>query len=102
VARAAAAVLYDTAASPYLYRPLIYALALKVIGPDRILFGSDYPLLPPERYFSEMSRARLPGLVQAQIKGGNARRLFRENQNVAVGGKIGYNGLDRGRKSSVR
>jgi hypothetical protein len=102
VARVAAAVLYDTAASPYLYRPLIYALALKVIGPDRILFGSDYPLLPPGRYFSEMSRARLPGPVQAKIKGGNARRLFRENQNVAVGGKIGYNSLDRGRKFWVR
>lgn len=76
VARAAERVFYDTAASPFLYRPLIYSLALKIIGPDRILFGSDYPLLPPRRYFSEMAEARLSAPAQARIRGRNAKRLF--------------------------
>jgi len=81
VARAAAGVFYDTAASPFLYRSLIYSLALRIIGPRRILFGSDYPLLPPQRYFSEMAEAHLPARVQARIQGLNAGRLFFRTPN---------------------
>ena len=98
VANAAAKVFYDTAASPFLYRPLIYSLALKIIGPDRILFGSDYPLLTPQRYFFEMAEARLSAPVQARIQGLNAERLFLANQNMAAGAKIRYNSLDHRRK----
>ena len=76
VARAAQGVFYDTAASPFLYRPQVYALAIKIIGPQRILFGSDYPLISPARYFAELKQSRLPGHVQAKIKGLNARRLL--------------------------
>ena len=78
VARAAQRVFYDTAASPFLYRPQIYGVAIKIIGPERILFGSDYPLISPARYFEEMKRCRLPSHVQAKIKGLNARRLLLE------------------------
>jgi hypothetical protein len=94
VARAAAGVFYDTAASPFLYRPLIYSLALKIVGPGRILFGSDYPLLSPKRYFSEMAEARLPAPIRARIQGLNARRLFLENQSMVSRGKISYNDSD--------
>jgi hypothetical protein len=70
-------VYYDTAASPYLYRPTIYAHMAKIIGKEKILFGSDYPLLAPERYFREMEEAGLsPGEIAA-ITGENAARLFR-------------------------
>jgi hypothetical protein len=76
VARAAQRVYYDTAASPFLYRPLIYRIALKIVGPKRILFGSDYPLLPPGRYFDELEEIRLAGRDQALIKGRNAQRIL--------------------------
>jgi uncharacterized protein len=77
VARAAAArVYYDTAATPFLYRPAIYSLALRIVGSQRILFGSDYPLIPPRRYFREMIEGHLPARAQARIKGLNAQRLF--------------------------
>jgi predicted TIM-barrel fold metal-dependent hydrolase len=69
-------VFFDTAASPYLYAPEIYAVARDIIGLEKILFGSDYPLLPPARYFSEMEEA---GLAKHQIKdicGINAARLL--------------------------
>jgi len=69
-------VFYDTAASPFLYDYRIYEVALKIIGEDRILFGSDYPLLPPRRYFKEMDMVALPEIVQRKIKGENARCLF--------------------------
>ena len=63
-------VYYDTAASPFLYDPLIYQVAVTIIGEERILFGSDYPLLPPSRYFKEMESAQLAESVLKKIKGG--------------------------------
>ena len=69
-------VFYDTAASPFLYDHRIYEVALKIIGEDRILFGSDYPLLSPKRYFKEMEVATPSESVRRKIKGENARRLF--------------------------
>jgi predicted TIM-barrel fold metal-dependent hydrolase len=66
-------VAYDTAASPFLYDPTIYAVAVQIIGARRILFGSDYPLLLPDRYFEEMAAAGLTEEDQSWIKGGAAR-----------------------------
>lgn len=65
-------VAYDTAASPFLYDPAIYSVAARIIGAQRILFGSDYPLIPPDRYFEEMSAAGLTEEEQAWIKGRSA------------------------------
>jgi uncharacterized protein len=69
-------VYYDTAASPYLYRSEIYGEMVRIVGAAKILFGSDYPLLAPERYIREIATAGLdPDCIQA-IFGGNAARLF--------------------------
>ena len=76
VARVSVNVYYDTAASPFLYRPQVYSAAVRMIGPDRILWGSDFPLLPPSRYFREMAGAGLSSRVRAKIQGGNAQRLL--------------------------
>ena len=67
---------YDTAASPFLYDPQVYRVALEILGPDRILFGSDYPLIRPARYRQEMEAAGLPPEVQGRILGANAAALF--------------------------
>jgi len=67
---------FDTAASPYLYTPEIYRVAGEVVGFDKILFGSDYPLLKPQRYFKEMRAAGLSSDQMAQIKGLNAQSLL--------------------------
>ena len=50
-------VYFDTAASPYLYDVAIYRLAIELVGVEKILFGSDFPLLSPKRYFDEMQAA---------------------------------------------
>ncbi|MDO8567786.1 MAG: amidohydrolase family protein, partial [Dehalococcoidales bacterium] len=42
-------VYFDTAASPYLYSAQIYSQATQLVGAEKILFGSDYPLLSPAR-----------------------------------------------------
>lgn len=67
---------FDTAASPYLYVPDIYRIAGKVIGFDKILFGSDYPLLKPGRYFREMESDHVSSEAMGKIKGENAVRLL--------------------------
>jgi predicted TIM-barrel fold metal-dependent hydrolase len=67
---------FDTAASPYLYEKDIYSLAAKIVGPDRILFGSDFPLLNPGRYFREMKEAGLSCDAIRKICGENAALLL--------------------------
>jgi len=69
-------VYYDTAASPFLYDPRIYRLAIEMAGLDKILLGTDYPLIKPKRYFQELEAAGLSREEIEQIGGGNAMRLF--------------------------
>jgi predicted TIM-barrel fold metal-dependent hydrolase len=67
---------YDTAASPFLYRPLVYRIACDIIGPEKVLLGSDYPLLPPTRYFDDVRQAGLTDEGAAAVLGGSAARFF--------------------------
>jgi len=76
VADALKNVWYDTAASPFLYRADIYRFAGKLVGYDKILFGTDFPLLKPERYFRELKDAGLTQEEIARICGGNAAFLL--------------------------
>ena len=69
-------VTYDTAASPYLYRRDIYPRVVRTLGPGKVLFGSDYPLLPPSRYFREMEDSGLTSDELDALCGSNAARIF--------------------------
>ncbi|MCX8011798.1 MAG: amidohydrolase family protein [Desulfobacterota bacterium] len=69
-------VFYDTAASPLLYHHQIYEIALKIIGEERILFGSDFPLLTPRKYFKEMNVTINSEEALKKIKGENAQRIL--------------------------
>jgi len=70
-------VYFDTAASPFLYDPAIYRMAVELVGVEKILFGSDYPLIEPQRYFKELDSLQLPIEQRAQICGLNAERLLK-------------------------
>ena len=76
VERAFANVYFDTAASPFLYRPEIYRLAADIVGAKKILFASDNPLMPPRRPLAEIAALDLPAATKAKITGGNAARLL--------------------------
>ena len=69
-------VYYDTAASPFLYSPKIYSVASEIIGSDRILFGSDYPLISPKRYFKELGESVLLEGDKKRILGLNLMKLL--------------------------
>ena len=69
-------VYFDTAASPFLYRPEIYNHVIQLIGAEKILFGSDYPLLAPGRLINEIRSLDLPEETVSLILSGNAQRLL--------------------------
>jgi predicted TIM-barrel fold metal-dependent hydrolase len=69
-------VYFDTAASPFLYSPQVYHQAIQLVGADRILFGSDYPLLTQNRLLDEVRSLDLPEETTNSILSGNARRLL--------------------------
>ena len=68
---------YDTAASPFLYNPDIWRYARNLVGVDKILFGTDFPLLKPDRYFKELKSSGLAEEDIHAICGGNAARLLK-------------------------
>jgi len=69
-------VYFDTAASPFLYQPQVYQQVSQLVGAERILFGSDYPLLAQSRVLQEIRTADLTGEAKDLILAGNARRLL--------------------------
>lgn len=69
-------VYFDTAASPFLYDPSVWEMAARIVGADKILFGTDHPLLKPARYFREIDASALSEEDRALIKGGNAAALL--------------------------
>jgi len=76
VAKVTSSVYYDTAASPFLYKPAVYEVAVKIVGSGRILFGTDYPLLRMRRHLDELEGAGLPADVKEGILGKNALALL--------------------------
>jgi predicted TIM-barrel fold metal-dependent hydrolase len=69
-------VYFDTAASPFLYQPQIYTLGSQLVGADKILFGSDYPLLLQTRLLQEIDSAALTEEEKSLILSGNAKRIL--------------------------
>ena len=76
---------YDTAASPLLYDKRVYREVVDLIGADRILFGTDYPLLTHPRvtrepeFIRDLEDLRSSGLTaeeSGKILGGNLCKLL--------------------------
>jgi len=76
VKKAMANVFFDTAASPLLYTPEVYNQVIQLVGADRILFGSDYPLLAQGRLIKEIKALNLAQEIENLILGANAQRLL--------------------------
>lgn len=69
-------VYFDSAASPFLYYPAIYSTVANVVGPDHILFGTDYPLLSYKRSLEHLEEANLDPGHRERILGRNAQKLL--------------------------
>lgn len=69
-------VYFDTAASPFLYTPEVYQQVVELVGAEKVLFGSDYPLLAQKRLLREIESAELPPGAKEMVLSGNACRLL--------------------------
>jgi predicted TIM-barrel fold metal-dependent hydrolase len=67
---------YDTAAAPFLYDPLLYSVALMIGLEEKILFGTDFPLLKTERYLKEFQESGIGRAAMEKILGGNAKKVL--------------------------
>ena len=72
---------YDTAASPYLYKEIIFEIALKITGAGKILFGSDFPLLNFKRYLDSIDKGLANEDDRKKIKGENAAHILKNYLN---------------------
>ena len=77
-------VTYDCAASPLLYDRQVFRQVVDLVGADRVLYGSDYPLLlypreqqAPEfkRFLNDLATAGLTAEEQEKVLGKNLLRL---------------------------
>lgn len=73
-------VYFDTAAVTLLYDEGSIARLVDLAGCERVIFGSDYPLLSPRRQLQRIL-GQLPGDVAQEVCGGNAERLYRITTN---------------------
>ncbi len=76
VKQAMANVYLDTAASPFLYSSDIYNRVIELAGLEKILFGTDYPLLKPRRLLGEIESLGLPDDIHEMILADNAKNLL--------------------------
>jgi predicted TIM-barrel fold metal-dependent hydrolase len=76
VAKALSNVFFDTAATVFLYKPKIFEQMSRIIGSDKILFGTDYPLMHQNRVLAQIQSAQLLEKDKARIQGANAQKLL--------------------------
>ncbi len=69
-------VYFDTAATSFLYDARVFESAVGLVGAERILFGSDFPLIAQERVLKELDDAGIDAEARNLIAGGNAKRIL--------------------------
>ncbi len=67
---------FDTAATTLLYDSRVFDTVAATIGPDRVLMGTDYPLLRAKTVIEHVESSGLSRSAKDLILGGNAARLL--------------------------
>jgi predicted TIM-barrel fold metal-dependent hydrolase len=85
VAKALANVFFDTAATIFLYKSEIFEQVSRIIGSDKILFGTDYPLMHQNRVLAQIQSSQLSERDKGGILGANAQKLlYRDERSRSV------------------
>ena len=84
VADAMANVYFDTAASPFLYSPTVFSTVAGLVGAERILLASDYPLMGISRVRDQLEGSGLSEQAVRAIASENAARLLDRAAGVAT------------------
>jgi len=69
-----ASCLFDIAALPFLFKPEGLMAMCRAAGTEKFVLGTDYPLLPPRRYYKLLEASGLSEEEQAMILGRNMER----------------------------
>ena len=69
-------VFFDTAASPFLYRPDVFPTVVQLLGDDKVLLGTDYPLIDQKRLIRQVTNAPISDEAKDGILYTNAARLL--------------------------
>lgn len=69
-------VYYDTAAALFLYEPQVFSMIEAIGIEDKIIFGSDFPLVKIKRYEAYFMEGALKDEVYNGIKGGNLASIL--------------------------
>lgn len=85
VKQSLANVFFDSAASVFLYRSRVFSYVAELVGAEKILFGTDFPLISQSRLIREVKSLKLAPDVEALILGENARRLLGLEKSAAGG-----------------
>jgi predicted TIM-barrel fold metal-dependent hydrolase len=73
---------YDSAAALYLYRPEIFPLVARVAGIEKILWGSDFPLISQRRMLVYAKESGLDAEELTLALGGNAAAFLHIGQDL--------------------
>lgn len=77
VAKLTQNVVYDTAASTYLYGFGVFPVVERLVGAQRILFGSDFPVLKQRRFLQRVIESGISPDAIGDVLCNNASRVFR-------------------------
>jgi predicted TIM-barrel fold metal-dependent hydrolase len=69
-------VVYDSAASTYLFDFKIFPVLEQTVGPERLLFATDYPVLAQGRFLQRVLSSGLSDAAMPLVLAGNSRRVF--------------------------
>ena len=69
-------VVYDSAASTYLYRSHVFPTVIDLVGSDRVMMATDYPVLRQDRFVKRIEKHGLSDDVMDAILWRNAARVY--------------------------
>ena len=69
-------VYFDTAASPFLYKPEVFPVVVGLVGEDKVLLGTDYPLMKQSGLTRQVIDAPISDDAKEGILYNNAARLL--------------------------
>jgi predicted TIM-barrel fold metal-dependent hydrolase len=71
-------VVYDSAASTYLYRFDVFRTVLDLVGAERVMFASDFPILRQDRFLKRVEQIPWRNAVERRFTlGDTARSVFK-------------------------
>lgn len=70
-------VYFDTAVAPFLYENPVYKIAVEIMGKEKIILGTDFPIGEADQYFKAFLESTISEAEIAGICGENAKKLLK-------------------------